>query len=610
VALTLAVYAPTLRHGFVNYDDPEYVVENPHVRDGLTVANVRSAFTGTHSANWHPLTWLSHMLDCELYGIAPTGHHATSVVLHAANAGLLFGVLATATGATLPSAFVAAAFALHPLRVESVTWISERKDVLAGFFWMLTLAAWLRYAKRPRLPSYALVVAAFALGLLAKPMVVTLPFVLLLLDLWPLRRERRRPVAWEIAPLVALSAGVSVLTFLAQRTWGAVTSLDTLPIGARVANAVVSFSAYVEKTVWPAGLAVFYPPRSPGAWQVAASALLLLAATALALRERHRRPYLLVGWLWYVGTLVPVLGLVQVGEQAMADRFTYLPQIGLLVMVAWAAAELPLPRAALGAAAGVALAALAAVTVRQQVFWADSVALFTHAAAVTRDNYVAEANIGAALLDRGDRDGAIPHLREAIRIRPGYAKPHVSLGKALAEAGDANAAGREYAVALAIDPGNPQAQYNLGLLRVGQGRLDEGIAAYREALRIDPGYTKARHNLGVALAAADRLPEAVEEYRKALALAPDLGVAHGNLAIALERLGRRDEAIAEYRVAVTLMPGDPTARYNLAACLVGAGRLPEAAAELREALRLRPGWPEGRAALAEVEAKLASPAGP
>src|SRR5437660_1053322 len=470
---TVVVFVPVLRHGFVNYDDPEYVTENVHVRAGLSWAGVPWAFA-PHAANWHPLTWLSHMLDAQLFGLAPAGHHATSVLLHAASAALLFEVLAGMTGTPWRSAFVAAVFALHPLRVESV-----------------------------------------------------------------------------------------------------------------------------------ARLAVFYPHRPLPPAEVAASCVVLLVVSALAIRERRRRPWLLVGWLWYLVTLLPVIGLVKVGEQAMADRFTYLPQIGVLIMVTWTAAEMVGSRAVLGATAVAAVAGCVALTTRQLEVWRDSVSLFAHATAVTRDNYVAEGNLGAALLDQGRRADAVVHLRQAATINPGYAKVRVSLGKALAESGDPAGALHEYADAVRLDPNNPTAHYNLGLVLAEQGRLDDATAEYREALRLDPEYAQAHHNLGAALAAQGRFEEAVAEYRQALALAPDRGVTHGNLAIALERLGRSAEAVAEYREAVRLMPADPTAHFNLAGGLAGAGHAGEAVAELHQALRLRPDWPEARAALAEVEAQRA-----
>src|SRR5438093_6101777 len=362
---TLAVFAPALRHGFVNYDDPEYVTENPRVRAGLSWAGLGWAFAAPHAANWHPLTWLSHMLDAQLFGLAPAGHHASSVLLHAASAALLFGVLEGTTGAPWPSAFVAATFALHPLRVESVAWVSERKDVLAGLCWMLALAAYRRYVRRRGAAAYLLVVAAFVLGLLAKPMVVTLPFVLLLLDVWPLRRPWNVRLLWEKVPLFLLSAAVSALTVVAQRGAGAMASLESLPLGTRIAEAVVAYGAYLEKAFWPTRLAVFYPHRPLLVAEVATSALVLVVISALALRERRRRPYLLVGWLWYLVVLLPVIGLVKVGEQAMADRFSYLPQIGVLIMVAWAAADAIGSRVVLTAGAFVALAVCVALTARQ-----------------------------------------------------------------------------------------------------------------------------------------------------------------------------------------------------------------------------------------------------
>jgi tetratricopeptide (TPR) repeat protein len=452
VLLTALVYAPVLRHGFVNYDDNLYVSGNPVVRQGLTWEGLRWAWTAAVACNWHPVTMLSHMLDVELYGVRPGWHHLTNLLLHLANVVLLFEVLRRMTGATWRSAAVAALFAVHPLHVESVAWISERKDVLSGLFFLLTLGAWLRYVRRPAAGRYLLALLAFALGLLAKPMLITLPFVLLLLDVWPLgrlplaampaaseRTERRRALRallLEKLPFVVLAVAVSAVALYTQR--GAMASLAALPLRRRAANALVSYVVYLGKSLWPSRLAVIYPlPPSIPLWKAALAAALLAALTALALARLRRAPWLAVGWLWFAGMLAPVSGLVQVGRQAMADRYTYLPSIGLFIAVVWSAhalAQAALPgelpargpgatrRALLGAGAAVVIAALA-LTARVQVgAWRDSLTLFRHAAAVTDGNYVAAFHLGEELRMRGDRAEARRYYREALRIRPTLAR--------------------------------------------------------------------------------------------------------------------------------------------------------------------------------------------
>jgi len=600
VAATLVVYAPVWRHDFVRFDDPEYVTENPWVRRGVTADGVRWAFASAHSANWHPLTWLSHMLDCQLWGLRAGPHHATNVLLHAASSVILLGVLIDMTGAVWRSALVAFLFALHPLHVESVAWVAERKDVLAGLCWILTLAAYVRYARRPGFGTYTAVVASFVMGLLAKPMVVTLPFVLLLLDVWPLRRvadrSALRPLVVEKLPLVALAAAASVVTFIVQRGAGAMSSFESHPVSTRAANALVSYAAYLGKTAWPTGLAVFYPYREGvPPWQLGAAATVLALVSLVATRA----PYLLVGWLWYLGTLVPVIGLVKVGEQAMADRFTYLPLVGVFVMVAWGVPEMLRAQdgrrlVAVGAAA---VAACAVVSAVQLGYWRDSETLFRRALAVTHDNVLAHTNLGTVLATSGRIDEAIGHYEAALRIRPDDAKTHTNLGMALAAKGDRAAAIAEYRSALAVRPDYAVAHYDLGLALAETGRLDDAIAEYATAIRVDPDYAKAHANLGWALAEQGKLPEAVVQYREALRIDPDLAVTHNNLAVALERLDHGDEALVHYAEAARLVPEEPRTHYNLAAALAGRGRVDEAVAHYREGLRLGLEAPEVHDAL-------------
>jgi Tfp pilus assembly protein PilF len=516
VVLIAGAFWQVTGHGFVNFDDDKYVTENPHVQAGLTRNGLAWAFTTTRASNWHPVTWISLMADSQLYGPNAYGFHTTNLLLHIASALMLFLFLNRVTGSLWRSAFVAAIFGIHPLHVESVAWVAERKDVLSTLFWMLTMWAYLHYTQSPKPTRYLLVVLAFVLGLMAKPMLVTLPFVLLLLDRWPLERldqgngrehDHTRPwrkLVWEKVPLLALAAVSSIVTYVVQQRSGAVGSLEVYPLGVRIANALVAYVNYVAKMLWPAHLAVFYP--HPGTslpiWQVAGSGLVLVWITLLAIRAR-RRPYLAVGWLWYVLTLVPVIGLVQVGGQAMADRYTYIPLIGLFIIIAWGVPELlalwtteARRRTLLAASAGIVIAALAVCTYLQVGYWRDSVTLFDHAVKVTRRNAVAHNNLGVALVERGELGKAVAHYREALRIKPRYVEAHC----------------------------------NLAIAAIKQGRLDEAIAHCWEALRIRPGDADAHNNLGVALAKQGKLHEALAHFSEALRLDPDKKSARANLA--------------------------------------------------------------------------------
>ena len=485
VIFALAVYWQVNGHEFVNYDDSLYVIENPQVKNGVDLNAVIWAFKSTHAANWHPLTWLSHMADVELYGLAPGAHHLTSVVFHIANSLLLFVVLRRMTGHLWQSAVVAALFALHPLHVESVAWVAERKDVLSTFFWLLTMLGYARYAERPGVARYLLVVGCFMLGLMTKPMLVTLPFVLLLLDYWPLRRvgiERFgehqsgnlpcwRPLlglVWEKLPLFLLAIVSSVITFWAQKKGGAVGSMELYPLTSRVANALVSYVKYIGKTIWPVDLAAFYPhPGSLPAWQVVGAGVLLGLITVAALRSLRQRPWFIVGWLWFVGTLVPVIGLVQIGLQAMADRYTYIPLIGLFMIVAWGVSELiggwQHKKKLLATAAIILLMVLSVVSWRQTTYWKNSVTLFQHALAVTENNYWMHNNLGFALTAQGRLDEAIAQYENALKINPVYEPAHLNLGIAL----------------------------------ISQGKVDQCIAYYQDVLRHRPDFAEVHHNLGV-----------------------------------------------------------------------------------------------------------------
>ena len=506
--LTWAVFGQTLRHDFVNYDDPRYVYQNTRITNGLNIAGIAWAFTHIHAENWHPLTTITHMLDCQLYGLRASGHHSTNVLLHTIGVILLFIVLRQMTGAFWQSAFVAAVFAIHPLHVESVAWIAERKDVLSGVFFMLTLLAYLRYARAPSTRRYFVVAGVFALGLMSKPMLVTVPFVLLLLDYWPLRRitDERSDVGRQLLslllekiPLIGLSAVSSVVTFLAQR--GALGWTEQLPVSARISNAIVTNVVYIRQMLWPAKLAVFYPHpenRLP-IWAISLALVVVVGITIATFVLRKRAPYLIVGWLWYLGMLVPVIGLVQVGWQGHADRYTYLPQIGLYIAITWTAADLTVSwrfqRIALGAAAALLVAVLSWRAWFQTSYWRDSETLFTHALAVTSNNDVALNNLGIIFLDKGQLDEAISKLQAAIDLRPENGPALDNLAKALLRKGRLPEAMVHYRKFLEIEPGNVEARNTLGTALIQQGRVSEAIAQWQEVLAIEANNGNAASNL-------------------------------------------------------------------------------------------------------------------
>jgi len=618
ILVNMVIYAPVPHHDFVNYDDPEYVSENPHVSGGLTRQALLWAFTTKgHGANWHPLTSLSHMLDVELYGLNAGGHHLNNLILHIVNTVLLFGVLRMMTGALGRSAFVAALFAAHPLHVESVAWVSERKDVLSTLFWMLTLWGYVWYVRRPGRDRYLAVVLLFAMGLMAKPMLVTLPFVLLLLDVWPLGRVSLgvapdprlvRRLVWEKLPLLALAVVLSIVTFMVQQQQGAVSGLDALPLNLRVQNALVSYVAYIGKMLWPARLAAFYPyPQLIPGWWVGGAILGLIGVSVAVIRKAWRYPYLPVGWLWYLGTLVPVIGLVQVGNQSMADRYTYIPLIGLFLMVAWGIPDL-LPRwryrsIALGTTAGLVISMCVIVARGQVQHWGNGVVLWTHALEVTTENYRAHAALGALLEDQGRVNEAIAHLSEAVRIRPDYAEVQNKLGAALADQGRVEEAIPHYFQALRFKPGIAEAHNNLGNALSGQGKVAEAIAHYTEALRINPDYALAHNGLGSALDEQGKVAEAIAHYREALRIEPNLAEAHNNLGAALASQGKADEAIQEFLEALRIKPDQANVHYNVAVMLDRKGETTEAVYHLQTALQLNPGNLEARRMLDDLTSR-------
>jgi tetratricopeptide (TPR) repeat protein len=592
-AITWLVFGQTLGHQFFNLDDDVFVYQDAAVTKGLTPAGIARALAHGSFGFWDPLTTLSHMLDCQLYGLHPGGHHLTNVLLHTASVILLFLVLRKMTGALWPSAFVAALFAIHPLRVESVAWVSERKDVLSGFFFMLTLGTYAFYASGPpKLSRYLMVVMCFALGLMSKVMLVTLPLVLIVLDYWPLGRigfagsvvhelsaEKaggrvglRSRLVLEKIPLLLLSAGSAIVAVFAQKQVGTVQSLGNAPVSLRVANALVSAATYLRQMFCPTGLAVLYPyPFNglPGS-EVALAALALAGISAAAWFWRRGRPYLLAGWLWYLIMLAPVIGILQVGPQARADRYTYLPQIGVYVLLTWAAAELSAGwrwrRVVLGGGGAMILGALVFCARAQCSYWRDSESLWTQTLACTSGNFIGHNNLGDALLEKGRVDEAITHFQKALQIKPDYAKAWNNLG--------------------------------LGLLK--KGSEDEAIADFQRALQINPGLAEAHNNLGDALLQKGSVDEAIAQFQLSLQFRPDLAEAHCNLAGALMRKGNMDEAIAHFQQALQINPGNAEAQYDLGNAMLRKGNVDEAIAHFRQALQINPGFAEAHNNLGSV----------
>ena len=633
--VTLAVYWPATRFQFTDYDDPVFITANPHVRVGLTTESFKWAWTSQINGNWHPITMLSLILDCQLFGVSPWWPHLENVLLHAANAILLFALFMRMTRAPWRSAAVAALFALHPLHVESVAWVSERKDVLSTWFWLLTLWAYVRYAENLKSQVshsrffYGLGLLFFALGLFSKAMLVTLPFTLLLLDFWPLGRIKEGwSLLTEKMPHFALSAVFCVVTFHVQKQAGAVLLLQQWPLSLRAANALISYAGYIEKTFYPRHLAALYTMRStPWPWWILALVTLALAGvSAGVLTQWRRRPFLAMGWFWYLGTLLPVIGIVQVGLQAMADRYTYVPLIGLFVMLVWGgwdlAAAWKLPAIVIILTV-CALGICTALTVRQEYYWQDGEAPYVRMIEVASNNFIAynnlghvlnqkgrtddairafkksillnpkfaEAhnNLGAALEEKGLPDDAIQEYRQAIRLKPDLTLGHSNLGAALAKKGILEEAITQYQEAIRLKPDFVEARNDLGILFQRVGRLDASLREFQEAIRLKPDYVEAHNNLGTLFQRMGRLDEAISQYRQTLLLKPDLAETHYNLGLALNSKGRLDDAIHEYREAVRLIPDFFQARKNLGDALEAMGRFDEAMAQYREALRLKPG---------------------
>jgi len=663
VIVTVAVYWQVWNHSFVNFDDGLYVTDNYQVRAGLSPASVKWALTETEAANWHPLTRLSHMLDVQLFGMNAGAHHMTSLYFHLANTLLLFLVFKRMTGCLWQSVFVAAMFALHPLHVESVAWVSERKDVLSTFFWLLTMGGYIRYVERPGKIKFLIPLLFFALGLMAKPMLVTLPFVLLLMDYWPLGRlggammpfvipdvsdrSDNPPAASLIAqpvtggqralilrlviekiPFFALSAASCWMTIYAQRDNGAVASLERFPIVVRVTNALVSYVKYIGKTIWPENLAAYYPhPGIVSWWWVLGAGLLLVVISILAITTIRPWPWFIVGWLWYLGTLVPVIGLLQVGAQAMADRYTYVPLIGLFIITAWGLPELMAGwrhKKKLLAWTGAFLLITLMVSSWFQVrHWKNSFTLYEHALHVTQNNYFARDGMGLFLASRGKNDeaidqysaalrirpdfaeahnhlgniykiqgipdAAIDHYKEALRIKPEYAEAYYNLGHTLAGQGKLADAVKQYSAALTLKPEYPEVHYHLASVLMTQGKSDEAIAHYVKALNKRPTDAKIFNQLGIALVKKGKINEARIQFSKAVQIEPHFAKAHYNLGHALLSQGRLNQAVIHYASVLQIEPENAGAHYALGIVYLRQGKLDEAIGQYREALRLRPG---------------------
>jgi len=660
--IILVVFWQVRSFEFIGYDDDRYVTHNHHVQRGLAKESVIWAFTAFHASNWHPLTWLSHMLDVKFFGLNPAGHHLTNLFFHVLSTLMLFFILKSMTGMVWKSSVVAALFAVHPLHVESVVWVAERKDVLSVFFGMAALWAYVRYTKQPVLSRYLPILLLFALGLMSKPMLVTLPFVLLLLDYWPLGRIPFPPSAnanlkmtgflktlcpgspiyclvLEKVPFFLLSAASSVVTLMAQRQ--EIASHQSLHLSERMANAVVAYVGYIIKMIWPYPLAVFYPyPKDVLLWKSAGAGLFLIFISVIVIKKFREFPYLLVGWCWYLGTLVPVIGLVQVGLQSMADRYTYMPLIGLFIIIAWGLPDLIIHwrfrRIALTVAAVIVLSLLSAVAWFQLHHWRNSVTLFEHTLAVTRDNYVMHNNMGAVLAEKGKTAEAAEHYREALKIKPDDAEARYNLGNIMLRQGQFENALVQYAEVLRHKPDFASAHNNAGIALSSLGKETEAVPHFQEALRIDPQLEGARVNLekalskvqkprgegvsipgsqadpasaagqmhaGLSFVSRGRMEEAIPHFREALRINPNLAEAHVSLGLALAHRQKLDEAVVHFRKAAKLKPGVAETHNSLGVALAQQGNLDEAIPQFQEALRINPRFAKAHNSLGVVMAR-------
>jgi len=608
-----ALYGQVTTFDFVSFDDFVYVKDNRVVRNGLTLDGLTWAFSAVNASNWHPLTWISHMIDVELFGMSPGKHHLTNVLLHLANSMLLFIFLERTTGAYWRSAIVAALFALHPLHVESVAWISERKDVLSTLFWMLTMLSYSWYVQKRSVARYLSTASCFALGLMAKPMLVTLPFVLLLLDIWPLKRAEivvdvsndrlKAPqslqyfshpqgvyrLILEKIPLLIMALAVSGLALYAQAAGGSVSPLDRLDMAARMQNALVSYGTYLWKVIFPTNLSVFYPyPKTFSTPAVMGSLILLLVLSSCIVLRSKKFPYLITGWFWYLGTLVPVIGIIQVGSQSLADRYTYIPLIGIFIMVTWGLADSVARwrtgRAALGIVSAVLLAIFAMMTWKQVSVWKDSESLFRHALSVTNGNYLAYNSLGVALFGKGNVDEAIGNYQDAINLKRDYVNAHCNLGVALASRRQYAEALVHYEECLRIRPGYPDARYNMAIALEGMGRRDEALVQYRLILQEYPEHENAHNNMGYLLASRGDLDGAVRHYLEALKTDPHNIRVQINLSDALLQKGDMEEALMYVENALSTEPENSVLYIKMARIQEKMGSPDQAIASYQRAL--------------------------
>ena len=620
VLTTLAVYWPVKGFEFVNYDDNAFIYENARMQEGLTLRNVGWAFTTSVAANWHPLTVLTHLLDCSLFGLNAGGHHLTNLLIHLMDVALLYLLLRRLSLSAGAALLAAGLFGLHPLNVESVAWVAERKNVLSMLFLFLTLLAYLSYGRTRSRRSYAAALLLFAAGLMSKPMLVSVPVLLLLLDFWPLRRGSLTSARGalrdalrllpEKVPFVALALGASLLTILTQRDSAALASLATFSIPARFMNAAISYVTYLADMAWPVGLAVFYPRTFPGAWQSAGAAIVLVAASAVAWRQRIRRPYVAFGWLWFLVTLLPVIGLVQVGSQARADRYAYMPLIGPFLVLALLAEEgvrqLELSRWAAAGAGGLLALGLSAATRSQVLVWRDTQTLFEHALANVKGAYVAHNGLGILYGKSGRHDEARREFEAALAIDPDYYDAWSNLGQVALDQNDLEGAVRFYQKAIHYRRTVPKTVNNLGTALARLGRYAEAIGYFEEAIRLDPVYASARSNRAGALKELGRFDEAVAEYRKVIEANPKYAHAHNGLGLVYFRQGRLEEATAEFTLARQSRPDFIDAFLNEGMALAGRGMMAESLASFEAALRLEPGNAQAQRGLEEVRRRLAS----
>lgn len=555
---TITIYWPITGYDFINFDDPDYVYENPNVKNGLTQDGILWAFSFEKKKKtyWHPLTWISHMCDCQFFNTNAGFHHAINLFFHIANTLLLFSVLKRMTKSHWKSAFVATLFAIHPINVDTVVWVAERKNVLSTFFWILTMLCYSWYVNKKTIGRYVLTVFVFGLGLLAKPMLVTLPFILLLLDYWPLDRiafQKDKPgvllkLIYEKIPFLLLSFASILVSMLSVFSYKNTISTEIVPINFRIANALISYIAYIGKLLWPSKLAVFYPyPQKFAGWQVGIAIVFLCGISTLMIWQRKERPYLITGWLWFLGTLVPVSGLIQTGLwPALADRWAYVPFIGLFIMIAWGIPSIlkegRFMKALLSISAGILLSLMAILSVIQIGHWKDSGALFAHAIKVTGENPVAHNNLGTYLMDNGRFHEAGTHFLKVLRLEPGNEEAHSNLGMALVKQGNPGAAISHFKKALFIDPHNAELCSNMGNALASSGNMEAAMAYYRRAIEIKPNYADAHNNLAIVLAMQGNLGEAIVHFKKALSLKPGAVEIENNLKRARIEKYRREKA--------------------------------------------------------------------